>query len=90
MFVVALLSGTLKTMQRAACDDEMVSLSCPPGTLISIQIAQYGKVVPGSHACIADVNQQMDDAEEICLWPNEMQVSEYSSIVKSVISDLDS
>nr|XP_032525227.1 protein eva-1-like isoform X2 [Danaus plexippus plexippus] len=78
-----LLSGTLKTMQRAACDDEMVSLSCPPGTLISIQIAQYGKVVPGSHACIADVNQQMDDAEEICLWPNEMQYSLLRRVVEA-------
>lgn len=39
----ALLSGTLRTYQRAGCDRELVTLSCPRGTSISIEIAQYGR-----------------------------------------------
>uniref|UniRef100_A0A182UEL2 Uncharacterized protein n=1 Tax=Anopheles melas TaxID=34690 RepID=A0A182UEL2_9DIPT len=40
---LALLSGTLRTYQRAGCDRELVTLSCPRGTSISIEIAQYGR-----------------------------------------------
>lgn len=77
-FVTALLAGTLKTMQRAACDDEIVSLSCPRSTMISIQVAQYGKATYNSHNCIAEENKPqfgVEVMEEKCLWPNSMQVS---------------
>ncbi|KAH8264288.1 hypothetical protein KR038_006092, partial [Drosophila bunnanda] len=39
----ALLAATLKTYQRSGCDSEQLSLSCPRGTSISIQLAQYGR-----------------------------------------------
>lgn len=40
---VALLSGTLRTFQKTTCDSERVALSCPRGTSISIELAQYEK-----------------------------------------------
>lgn len=40
---IALLSGTLRTFQKTTCDSERVSLSCPRGTSISIELAQYEK-----------------------------------------------
>ncbi|KAL5273564.1 hypothetical protein ACFFRR_000358 [Megaselia abdita] len=40
---LALLSQTLRTYQRAACDTDQVALSCPRGTSISIEFAQYNK-----------------------------------------------
>ena len=49
--VAALLSGTLRTIQRAACDGEMLSLRCPLGTAVSIQLAQYGRPSPGISLC---------------------------------------
>ncbi|EDW37964.1 GL12345 [Drosophila persimilis] len=39
----ALLAATLRTYQRAGCDSEQLSLSCPRGTSISIELAQYGR-----------------------------------------------
>lgn len=45
----ALLSGTLRTYQKAGCDTEQVSLSCPRGTSISIEVAQYGNTVGGKN-----------------------------------------
>lgn len=39
----ALLSGTLKTYHKTVCDSENVTLSCPRGTSISIEMAQYEK-----------------------------------------------
>lgn len=39
----ALLSGTLRTFQRRTCDSDKVSLACPRGTSISIELAQYEK-----------------------------------------------
>lgn len=39
----ALLSGTLKTYHKTSCDSENVTLSCPRGTSISIEMAQYEK-----------------------------------------------
>ena len=49
--ILALLSGTLRTIQRAACDGEMLTLRCPLGTAVSIQLAQYGRPAPGLALC---------------------------------------
>lgn len=43
----ALLAGTLRTYQKAGCDAEYIALSCPRGTQISIEIAQYGNTLKG-------------------------------------------
>ncbi|XP_055384434.1 probable serine/threonine-protein kinase pats1 [Condylostylus longicornis] len=40
---LALLSATLRTYQRAVCDTDQVILTCPRGTSISIEVAQYSK-----------------------------------------------
>ncbi len=42
----ALLSATLQTYQEAACDSQALSLVCPAGTKISIQLVQYGRAAP--------------------------------------------
>ncbi|XP_035715663.1 protein eva-1 isoform X4 [Folsomia candida] len=47
----ALLSGTLRTYQKAGCDGEYVILRCPTGTTISVQLAQYGKTAPSPTLC---------------------------------------
>lgn len=44
---IALLSGTLKTYHKTACDFDKIQLSCPRGTSITIEIAQYKKPSPG-------------------------------------------
>ncbi|KAH8336515.1 hypothetical protein KR074_005633, partial [Drosophila pseudoananassae] len=41
----ALLSATLRTYQKVACDSEQVVIACPRGTSISIEFAQYNKFV---------------------------------------------
>lgn len=46
-FIAALLAGTLRTYQKAGCDAEYISLSCPRGTSISIEVAQYGNTLKG-------------------------------------------
>lgn len=43
----AMLSGTLKTYHKNACDFDKIQLSCPRGTSITIEIAQYKKPSPG-------------------------------------------
>ncbi|KAL7727568.1 hypothetical protein ACLKA6_000123 [Drosophila palustris] len=40
-----LLSATLRTYQKAACDTDQVVIACPRGTSISIEFAQYNKFV---------------------------------------------
>lgn len=57
-------------MQRASCDDDVVSLACPTATTISIQVAQYGKA-SNNFMCDTGV---VDEEDEACLWPNTMQV----------------
>ncbi|KAH8388569.1 hypothetical protein KR093_010027, partial [Drosophila rubida] len=42
---IALLSATLRTYQKAACDTDQVVIACPRGTSISIEFAQYNKFV---------------------------------------------
>lgn len=54
----ALLAATLRTYQRAGCDSEQLSLSCPRGTSISIELAQYGRAGGkfDCHVRISEVN----------------------------------
>uniref|UniRef100_A0A8D9DZT9 Protein eva-1 homolog C n=1 Tax=Cacopsylla melanoneura TaxID=428564 RepID=A0A8D9DZT9_9HEMI len=40
---LALLSGTLRTFQKVSCEDQLITLKCPPSTRISIQLSQYIK-----------------------------------------------
>uniref|UniRef100_A0A1B0FJB7 SUEL-type lectin domain-containing protein n=1 Tax=Glossina morsitans morsitans TaxID=37546 RepID=A0A1B0FJB7_GLOMM len=42
---LALLSATLRTYQKAACDTDQVVIACPRGTSISIEFAQYNKFI---------------------------------------------
>ncbi|XP_037965078.2 uncharacterized protein LOC105383162 [Plutella xylostella] len=85
---LALLTGTLKMMQRAACDDETVALTCPRSTAITIQVAQYGRMTPEGHTCLVDRNQHPPVAVEVvgnekCLWPNSMQYSLLQTVVEA-------
>ncbi|XP_033611197.1 protein eva-1 homolog C [Cryptotermes secundus] len=73
---LALLSGTLRTFQRAGCDDEVVTLRCPHGTSISVQVAQYGKSAPSKAVCpqhSSTPGQQELPPNVTCLWPNALQ-----------------
>lgn len=47
----ALLSATLQTYQEASCDNQVLSLECPSGTKISIQLVQYGRSAPSNQVC---------------------------------------
>ncbi|XP_064550233.1 uncharacterized protein LOC135436535 isoform X2 [Drosophila montana] len=55
----SLLAATLRTYQRAGCDSEQLSLSCPRGTSISIELAQYGRAGDLSdHSLCPPVSQE--------------------------------
>lgn len=80
----ALLTGTLRTFQRAGCDNDIVTLKCPAGTSISVQIAQYGKSASSKGLCpkstatsiSTTTNNDPDISEPTdCLLPDSIQVS---------------
>ncbi|XP_076261457.1 uncharacterized protein LOC143197137 isoform X2 [Rhynchophorus ferrugineus] len=75
--IFALLSGTLRTYQRAGCDNDIVTLKCPAGTSISVQIAQYGKSASSHRLCNSkststSLAPYMSDTT-VCLLPNTIQ-----------------
>jgi len=47
----ASLGETLHTRQRAACDGENLSLECPAGSKVSIQLVRYGREAPSEQVC---------------------------------------
>ncbi|XP_031626186.1 uncharacterized protein LOC116342639 [Contarinia nasturtii] len=62
--LTTLLAGTLRTYQKAGCDAEYIALSCPRGTSISIEIAQYGNTLkdgPVSSMCPPRTDQTKVD-----------------------------
>ncbi|XP_046671379.1 protein eva-1-like [Homalodisca vitripennis] len=72
--VTALLSGTLRTFQRAACDDQVIILKCPDSTSISVQVAQYGKSADALAALCPDpANPHRNVVNNTCFWPNALQ-----------------
>lgn len=74
----ALLSGTLKTYQRAACDEETMTLKCPPGTTILVEHAQYGRTgMYGISKCNSSVPPMIAGdrpTNHTCIWPQSVQV----------------
>lgn len=83
---LALLSGTLRTYQKAGCDNEVVTLKCPHGTSISIQVAQYGNNAPSKAVCPphpSSTGQPELPPNVTCLWPNALQYSLLQTVVEA-------
>ncbi|CAD1478721.1 unnamed protein product, partial [Heterotrigona itama] len=86
-----LLLGTLKTYQRAACDEESMTLKCPVGTTISVVLAQYGRAGSnGTDRCSSsDPSVYIGDrlTNLTCIWPQSLQThSETAYSLKGVPS----
>ncbi|XP_053596729.1 protein eva-1 [Microplitis demolitor] len=86
---LGLLSGTLKMYQRAACDEETMSLRCPPGTSISITFARYGRVNDATGKCASDKFHPSYDSSgsstsvnETCLLTRALQYSLLQTVVE--------
>jgi len=89
----ALLSGTLRTYTRVSCDDNPVTLRCPPGTTIAVQRAQYenddqqcsedpAAPSPASAASAACKHGQCSgthspESNAVCAWPHALQVIDW-------------
>ncbi|XP_012537589.1 uncharacterized protein LOC105837387 isoform X3 [Monomorium pharaonis] len=82
---LALLSGTLKTYQRAACDEETMTLKCPPGTTILVEHAQYGRTgMYGITKCNSSVPPMIagdKPTNHTCIWPQSVQHSLLQMVV---------
>ncbi|KAH8336604.1 hypothetical protein KR074_011989, partial [Drosophila pseudoananassae] len=65
LFAIALLSATLRTYQKAACDSEQVFIACPRGTSISIEFAQYNKFVAKGKSYLLIHNKRLITCENI-------------------------
>nr|XP_033341158.1 protein eva-1 homolog C-like isoform X4 [Megalopta genalis] len=82
---LALLSGTLKTYQRAACDEELMTLKCPPGTTITVALAQYGRAgANGTGRCSSYDPSSLagDKLNHTCIWPQSLQYSLLQTVVE--------
>ncbi|XP_032689135.1 uncharacterized protein LOC116852673 isoform X1 [Odontomachus brunneus] len=83
---LALLSGTLKTYQRAACDEETMTLKCPPGTTISVEHAQYGRAgTYGISKCNSSVPPMITgdiSTNHTCISPQSLQHSLLQTVVE--------
>ncbi|CAH3997040.1 unnamed protein product [Pieris brassicae] len=82
-----LLLDTLRTHQKAACDEDMVTLICPRGTTISIQVAQYGAAASQS-SCSPELAEYQPVAVEVlgdtsCTWPSALQYSLLQTVVEA-------
>lgn len=95
LFPTELLLGTLRTHQKAACDEEMVTLICPRGTTISIQVAQYGASASQT-SCASELTEYQPVAVEVvgdssCTWPSALQVTKnllfLVNMLKAIRSD---
>ncbi|XP_071446054.1 uncharacterized protein [Hetaerina americana] len=89
---LALLSGTLRTYQRAGCEGELMTLRCPPGTSISVELAQYGRPPPPRSifssrdyapyrtppVCPGVVSPNIS-----CSWPTKMQYTLLQMVVEA-------
>ncbi|XP_046390503.1 uncharacterized protein LOC124159048 isoform X2 [Ischnura elegans] len=88
---LALLSGTLRTFQRAGCEGELMTLRCPAGTSISVELAQYGRPPPPTQIFSSDsapyrappVCPGVVSPDISCSWPAEMQYTLLQMVVEA-------
>lgn len=81
---LVLLLGTLRTYQRTGCDHDMVTLKCPHGTTISVQLAQYGKVFPDQRLCSQGPTTPAPVSRNVtCLLPQAVQYSFLQTVVEA-------
>ncbi|XP_063234247.1 uncharacterized protein LOC134537587 isoform X2 [Bacillus rossius redtenbacheri] len=79
--------GTLRTYQKAGCDDDVVTLRCPPGTSISVQVAQYGRSAASATLCPRGAGGGGGGGaaapDSACLWPDALQYSLLQTVVEA-------
>ncbi|XP_014251504.1 protein eva-1 homolog C isoform X5 [Cimex lectularius] len=79
---LALLSGTLRRYEKAACEDESLALSCPQGTSISVEIAQYG-INPRAASTLCPPPIPAISQTSPCTPPNGLQYSLLQTVVEA-------
>ncbi|XP_025420971.1 protein eva-1 homolog C isoform X3 [Sipha flava] len=77
---LALLTGTLRTYHRVGCETQSLALTCPAGTIISVQTAQY---TPGSLASPCSDTRLAANLNNSCSWPQALQYSLLQSVVEA-------
>lgn len=68
-----LLSGTLRQFEQTGCDDDQMTLKCPPGTSISVELAQYDKSGVKNSQCPSKLSTS-EVKNSSCTWPTAIQV----------------
>ncbi|XP_058793798.1 uncharacterized protein LOC131665736 isoform X2 [Phymastichus coffea] len=81
---LALLSGTLKTYQRALCNEEWMTLNCPLGTAILVTVARYGRAsLDSAGKCSTNDHSFVDNQlNTTCHWPSALQHSLLQTVVE--------
>ncbi|XP_025191096.1 protein eva-1 homolog C isoform X2 [Melanaphis sacchari] len=77
---LALLTGTLRTYHRVGCETQTLALTCPTGTIISVQSAQY---TPGSLALPCSDTKPAANSNNNCSWPQALQYSLLQTVVEA-------
>ncbi|KAL1376108.1 hypothetical protein pipiens_001583 [Culex pipiens pipiens] len=49
---LGLLSSTLRAFRQMSCENELMTLSCPIGTSISVEVVQYGRKEDGANSSL--------------------------------------
>ncbi|GAB6032483.1 hypothetical protein CHUAL_011114 [Chamberlinius hualienensis] len=81
--LLALLSGTLKTFQAYACDDETLNINCPHGTTVNVQLAQYGRqAVSNAKVCTPKPIEHEDNNNSSCLGTSTLQYNLLQVVVE--------
>ncbi|XP_014251502.1 protein eva-1 isoform X3 [Cimex lectularius] len=74
--------GTLRRYEKAACEDESLALSCPQGTSISVEIAQYG-INPRAASTLCPPPIPAISQTSPCTPPNGLQYSLLQTVVEA-------
>ncbi|XP_050532370.1 uncharacterized protein LOC126900592 isoform X2 [Daktulosphaira vitifoliae] len=77
---LALLTGTLRTYHRVGCETHSMALTCPTGTIISVQTAQY---TPGSSVLPCIDTNLPNIYNNSCNWPPGLQYSLLQTVVEA-------
>ncbi|XP_070492684.1 protein eva-1 homolog C-like [Chironomus tepperi] len=93
--MAALLSQTLRTYTRTGCEHEPITLSCPRGTSISIDVAQYMPTTI-ENECVTVTENIIQDGvvnagteieikapEKCSSWQNELSYSLLQTVVEA-------
>ncbi|XP_055603308.1 uncharacterized protein LOC129751676 isoform X2 [Uranotaenia lowii] len=85
---LGLLSTTLRAFRQMSCEDELITLSCPIGTSISVELVQYGRKEDNSSSLQCTYTNALDAVSRSSLYESTTMMADMPFVLGNLTFSL--